>query len=191
MANPQPFTHGPGHIFPGVGPGKSPLYLGTATTTPRIELRPEVVAYFNSIYSPNVPMDWCDVGEQAYVFADVNRWNEADVLSKCQSRPNPGGQRGLHAAGDLGTVVIFEGFSYPLWIQFPYSTAKAAMSNAPAGYRFFNARLVGPDIIEPINMTPSSRRLIWHCLEAITAAPGNVTVSQLYDFNMTGLPQVA
>ena len=143
---PQGFVVGSCHIFAGVGSGRSFLYLGTAETTPRLEIRPEHVPFFNSIFSTRVPLDWCDQGAANVFMADINRLN-MPVATQLFSRPNPGGAFGVQAAGELGSLVIQEGYAYQLAIQFPYSS-KPAMSGGPggplqSGFTFLNARLVG------------------------------------------------
>lgn len=187
----QGFVTGACHIYPGIGAGKSYVYLGTAEMTPRLEIRPEHVPYFNSILSTRVPLDWCDQGFANVFMADINRLN-MPVAAGMFSRPNPGGVFGLQAAGDLGTLVIQEGFSYPLCIQFPYS-AKPAMQTGsggamPAGYVFANARLVGPDSWEPLNMTPLKIRFVWELLPTTTVGANNMTVAQYHVSQMPTLP---
>jgi hypothetical protein len=188
---PQPYVHGPGHLFPFIGAGKQPVYLGTAENTPRLEIRPAHTPYFNSIFSTRVPMDWNDQGAEAFLIADVNRWSEP-IYQALSSRPNPGGTPGLQAPGELGSVVIFEGLSFPLAIQFPYFFKQAMSAGGMVpGYRLLNVRLVGPDTLEPINMEPSKRRLIFHALPTISIGPNNSTITQLWDYNMSGLPTVS
>lgn len=188
---PQPWTHGPGHLFPWVGAGGgglTPAYLGTAEVTPRIEIRNANEPYFNSIFSTRVPMDWSDQGEEAFVYADVNRWAEA-VYEATMTRPNPFGTMGIRFGGEQGALSIFEGFAYPLTIQFPFQISHPAFASGLPGIRFLNCKLVGPDTWEPIGTTPSKRRLIWHCLPSVTIGPNNSIISQLYDFNL-GSPLV-
>lgn len=177
---------GPGFIYVGVGSAYAPVLLGTAEVSPRIEIQPAVVPYFNNIAGPNVPMDLVDVGQQAFVFCDMNRL-ESSVMAKVQSRPNFGGTRGTQAAGAMGSFAIYEGYTYPLWVQFPYS-AKSAMSDMEAGYHFFNAYMVGPDRLESIGMTPLKRMCVWHCLPTLSVGANNTVVSTLYDHSMSGLP---
>ncbi len=184
----QPWVTGPGHIFIANNVGGVPQYLGTAEVSPRIEIRPANTLYFNSIFSTRIPMDWSDQGEEAFTSVDLNRWDET-VYRQITSRPRFTGTRGTYAVGDFGTLVAFENYAYQVWIQFPNS-AKAAMTNMPAGYHFILSRLIGPDMIDPINTDPSKRRLVFHHLPLLAYGAGNLTVGVLYNHDMSALPQL-
>lgn len=186
----QPWVTGPGHIFAGVGAGKAPVYFGTAEATPRIDIRPAFTPYFNSLYSSKLPMDQVFDGEEIVISGDFTRWDEA-VLAAMQAlrASTTAAFRGAVPAGGYGTMQVFESFCYPLWVQFPYA-AKAAYSNMPAGYRVYNAILIGPDGVEPIGPTPSKRRLTWWGAPTLTVGAFNTTAGATYDHVMSGLPSV-
>ncbi len=186
----QPFVTGPGHIFIANNVGGSPQYLGTAETSPEIEINPEETPYFNSIFSTKIPMDWCDQGEQAFTTIDLNRWDET-IYRQIVSRPRFNGTRGSYAIGDFGTLVAFENYAFQVWIQFP-NVAKAAMSGdgMPAGYHFFLSRVIGPDRIAPINTDPSHRRVVFHHIPLLAYGLGNLIVGTLYNHDMSALPQL-
>lgn len=192
----QPYVTGPAHLYVGLGASFAPLYLGTAERTPRIEIRPAWDAVFNDIAGGKIPLDWLYEGEEAFVTADVTRWNEP-VYTLLSARPRTstaGAVQGQNVPGDIGTLLISENFAFPLWIQFPY-VGKAAMAagNLPPGYRFIAAWLEGPDDLDNLGTMARKTRLVFHCGRAYAlstnAAGGGMTFT-LYDHNMTGLPQI-
>jgi len=166
-----------------------PYYLGTARLSAVIEIERGWHPWHDDELGLSFAEDSLEEGEEAVVVVDINRWNEPVylVLSKITAQAGGAG-RGAWLAGDTGTSVMFEGFTYPLWLQFPYA-AKPAMAAGrggpmPAGYHFWNAVLYGPDRLEPLNHTPSERRLIWRCRRYLDAVSG---ISVLYDHDMTGV----
>ena len=185
----QPFVTGPAHLFCGLGSGGAAEYLGTAEVTPRIENDPQYMPLWNDIGATRIPTDICYQGEQAYVSADITRWNES-TYAKLAAHPRPNGTRGTNVGGDLGTLLLLEGFTFTLWIQFPYSALKAAYSTQPLGYRYANAYVLGPDVLEPLGTQPRKNRIIWHCLRLLAPSTNNSIAAFLYDNDTTGLPQI-
>lgn len=188
----QPFVRGPAHCFVGIGPGQTPVYLGTAERSPRIQIRPSWSPVFNDIAGQKVPFDWSFDGEEGYVVYDFTRWNEA-VWEACQTRPFPpiaGGITGTNVAGDIGTLMLTEGAGYPLWILFPY-TLKLAYATQPLGYHFFRTWLMGPDDLDENNTSAARIRGVWYCSRAPTLnIPAAGLNFSLYDGNMAGLPPI-
>lgn len=192
------YVSGPGHLYVGVDitPGrrtasqntsvtavKRPIYLGTAEKFPKITKRPNFKPTFVD-QGGEVPHDVAFMGEEAFVAADLSRYNEA-VYNSLSSRPrHQFGLRGFTGSQDIGTLMIAEGKAYPLWVHFPYAS-KAAFSDMPNGYHFFASYLIGPDELEPLGTTPRKVRLIWHCLRVYDPVAGNYLS---YDHDMTGLP---
>lgn len=181
---------GPGHMFVGLGPNKTPVYLGTAQITPRIEIRPSYSPYYNSVFSPSVPMDWLYQGEQGYLYADLNRKVDA-VYEQMLARPTytSPARRFANIEGDLGAMQIQEGKTYPFWIQFPYAN-KITMSHLRKGLRFYNAIPIGPDSYDNINVQDMVNRLILQFTPSLSVGVFNMTKAVLCDSDMTGLPVV-
>jgi len=155
-----------------------PFYLGSARVTPRIEIMRGWAPWRDDELGLSLPADELYEGEEALVVADINRWNEpvyAYIASMVAAQN--GYYRGVDVAGDVGTSMVMEGYSYPLWIQFPYAAKPAMAFGAggpmPAGYLFYNAALLGPDRLEPINYEPSERRLVWRCRRYLEVVSGD------------------
>lgn len=180
------YVTGPAHIFvqlPGIAGPQAYSYLGTAERYPKISIRPANEPVFNDI-GGKVPFDMAHMGEEAFVSADISRWNEP-VYAALAARPRPGsGTRGVNVAGDIGTLYVTEGFAYSLAVLFPYAAKLVyAAAGMPAGYRFLSSYLVGPDELEPLGTTPRKIRLMWHCLRTYDPSTGSLF---LYDHDMTG-----
>lgn len=167
----------------GVDVAVTPLYLGTAEKTPKITLRPAWREAFAD-QGGEVPHDVAFAGEEAFVSADISRWNET-TYNVLASRPShTAGARGASLLGEIGTLMVTEGRTAPLWVVFPYAL-KPAYASMPGGYHFVASFLVGPDELEPLGTNPRKIRLIWRCLRKYI--PGSGTY-QLYDHNVNGLP---
>jgi hypothetical protein len=186
---------GPAHIYCGVGPNKSPLYLGTAERYPKISIRPHFKPTFTDI-GGDVPFDMSFQGEEGFVSADISRWNEITyaIMAARPRHRHPLFPRGSTFNGDIGTLMLAEGAAYPIWVVFPYAAVnggKAAFADMPAGFRFVSSYLMGPDELEPLGTTPQKERLIWHCLRSFyITTGGNARQFLLYDHDMRGLPSI-
>src|SRR5579859_623880 len=88
-----PFVTGPAHMFVGTtrvtngvpqGAGVV-FYLGTSEGSPDIDIKPVYEPVYNDL-SGSTPFDLSYMGEEAYITADLTRWNEA-VYAAIQARP--------------------------------------------------------------------------------------------------------
>lgn len=186
MSAPQQWCTGPAHVFVGLGSGGAPLYFGSCERFPRPVFSPVFIENPNDI-AGGKPLDKSFQGEDAVLSGDFTRWDEP-MFAQMQARPNYGGTRGVVTGGGLGAFMGQEGYSYPVWIQYPYS-AKAAMNNLPAGYRFRQCWLEGPDHVEP-GTTPYKIRIMWYALPIYVPDTNNSIRAILYDHDMTGLPSI-
>jgi hypothetical protein len=178
---------GPAMFYAGVGPGGTPVFVGTCERAPNLQVRPAFVPHKNSI-AGDLANDQCFQGEEGWVTADLNRWDDS-ALALLQARANVGAPRGTYPAGTLGRMMLLEGAAYRLYVQFPFA-AKLAMIGMPAGYRWIAAYLAGPDDLTP--GTGANRfRLVWHALTVRWAGANNAPQGKLYDHDMTGLPLAA
>jgi hypothetical protein len=188
-----PYVTGPAFIFVGCGASYTPIFLGTAERSPRISIRDEYGEVFNDILGVKIPYDWSWQGEHAFITATINRFNEATVAAM-QARPNgPTGVRGYSVPGDVGTLMIGEGKTLPLWVTFPYY-AKATYSSAgmPPGYHFFATLLESPDDLDNLNTEGRKDTFIWHAVRLPFFSYGSISGmgAYLYDANVSGLPPV-
>jgi hypothetical protein len=135
------------------------------------------------------PFDHQYLGQAAMVSARFNRFRN-DLYLEMMSLPNPFGTPGLNPGGDLGTYLIQEGFAFPIWIQQPYASAKAAMSGLEAGLHYGAAFMLGPDEKTP-GMGQHEANCIFFCTPINTMDTNNTVKSILYDFSVSGLPTPA
>lgn len=201
----QQFSTGACHIFvsqggamvesPGQGTiqtalpfGAIPQYFGTAETRPRIDIRPEFTPVYDNDFG-GVARDQLYDGFDAIVAADTNYWDE-DIFRQMAARTRKVGSediRGIDWAGlSVGTLMVAEGMTFELWLQFPYGGTGQKFAKMPAGYHFFAAHLLGPDRIEP-GTAPKRIRLLWYCQRIKDTSTGDL---KLYDHDMSAVPSL-
>ena len=180
----QLWTTGPVHIFCGVGPSHAPLYLGTGEQAPRIDEEDENEPAMNDLSGSRDGHDESFQGTRAMIRVDLNRWNEA-VMARVRAVPDAGGTGGIMDFGSMGALWLTENLAYPVWLQFPYSTTKAAYAAAVDGYRFQAC------IPRSRGTQPGTRArkisLVWQAKKVYIPATGG---HLLYDHSMVGLPAV-
>lgn len=142
----QPYVTGAVHFFLGrtdtdqtpnaVGGSKKfgPDYIGTCEFSPRIQVDKVWVPLFNDLGGPIVPFDVSYAGKQAFIAADLTRWND-EVIQRFESAPKFGEQKLSDEISDMGTLVNTEGYNITVWVVFPYQRFPA-YSTMLAGYRF-------------------------------------------------------
>jgi hypothetical protein len=184
-------------------PGTNPVLLGTCEAGPRIVKRPRFREWHTSRRA-DVPETMIFTGEDALIFAPVN-WYDESVYARICARPFRNAPRGRIERGAEGTLMKEEGETYKLWLAFPYSTkintsldasapagpggfGLSVMKNMPAGYRYPNAYLLGPDVLDPLGSQARLTSLVFHAvLEEETEATKRQLYETLYDHNMTEL----
>lgn len=188
----QLYVTGPCDIYVGTTAGTA-LFLGHAERTPNAQIRPMFSPVFCDLYGQRIQADAIYDGEEGMISADLTRFNES-LYALIAARPNStgtGAARGTNLPGDIGTLMVAEGFAYPLFLRFPYAS-KAAFSTGsggamPAGYRFAACYLEGPDDLGPMATTNRRIRLNWHAVRTPFTVAGNPLGSVgmlLYDHNM-------
>jgi hypothetical protein len=169
---------------------RQPVYLGTAEASPRISDLPSFFSWYADEAGPGLPTDELYEGSEALISADINRWNEPVYAALAQTvNPAPGGAApGWDPFGAVGTSLVMEGFTHPLWVQFPYAI-KLAMGTRGlvGGYRFYNCKLIAPRMLDRLGHEPAVRRLVWKASRYYDLASG---ISGLYDTDMSGLPTI-
>ena len=164
-----------------------PIYLGTAETTPAIDIKRNFRPWYDDEMGTSEEADDLYEGESATVTAIINRWNEPvyAFLACLVNQRALGGLRGFNLPREIGTSMTLEGFAYPLWVQFPYfAKAVNALAGMPPCYRFFNARLSN-DRLEPLNNESRKTLLVWQCRRFLDVVSG---ASALYDHDMFNPP---
>ena len=163
---------------------KVPVYFGTAEETPEIELNPVLYRWRDDEGTEDDLYE----GEVGSVTAAGNRYNALvyEYLIARTHNVGVGGLTGVDLAGALGSSMVYEGSSYPLWVQFPMAAKGIyARQGHPFGYRFFNVYLQGPDKTRPINTDPTVRHCRWVCRRYYDPASGTAAT---YDHDMRNLP---
>lgn len=194
----QPWVTGPGHMYVGISGGNAPVYLGVCKTTPRINFTPRFSQVMSDTAGDQIPHDWIYSGKDANLFGDLTVWNWTTLLG-VMARPNPvitGFVTGLPPGfgtdsanltgvgqGSRGTLMVTEGWSYTLWVQFPYASKSAFGGFMPAGFRFPTSFLIGPDDFD-MGTKANEIRIAFH-MASKQAANGDWV---LCDGNMTALP---
>jgi hypothetical protein len=164
---------------PGGTGGGQPKYLGTAERAPRIRVRPAWHPVFNDIGGDQIPFDVQYMGEEAFISADLTRWDE-EVYKSIAHRL--GNVRGADNNEAVGTLMLLEGKTHEVYVKFPY-TSKAAFAGMPQGYHFVACILEGPDELDPLGTVARKINLMWHAIRKY--AGGHWT---LYDHEVGGLP---
>lgn len=191
----QPYVTGPCHIYVGISsnpprnpfnPSGSPVYLGTCRAAPRIQWDPAFEPVINDISGPRKPFDMIYLGKDAMISGDLTVWNWP-VWEQIKSLPNTALPSGAQEQGDIGSLMVLEGYSYPIWIHYPFHS-KAAMRDAGmvAGHRFAAGWLMGPIAEDPGNKS-NSAHVQFYAINAYDKATGKFLCS---DNNMTGIPTI-
>lgn len=177
----QQWSTGAAHIYvglPGVG---SPRYFGTAKNGPDQDVRPEYVPAMNDLAGPTLPLDEMYVGQDVVIGATMTRWDES--IHAALAAIIAGNDRGTDGNLDRGTLMIHEGFTFPLWVTYPFS-ALGAYDGLPEGYHFFACKLISPYRLPP-GIRPYEVTFTFHALGVYQKNGGGFKV---YDHNVAGLP---
>lgn len=143
-----------------------PVFLGTCERVPLIRLEQHWQPFIRDDGGLSVPYELIYDSEEAWVYAEINRYNEP-VLKAVQDRCfQIGGPalRGFDREEDVGTLARTEGVAYPLWLSFPYagklSYGRAGM---PPNYVFPQVVAFGPEEMS-LGHRPRKNRLVWRAL---------------------------
>jgi len=186
---PPPPVQPPAQLVAGLAlQNRLPVYLGTAEITPTIDIERFFLPWYDDEMGTSDPADELYEGDSATVTALVNRWYEPvyAFLACLVNRAPLGGLRGFNLPQEIGSSLVMEGFTSPLWVQFPFF-AKTVMGGdgfMPPCYRFFNAHLTN-DRLEPLNHEPRKTLLVWQCKRYLDVVSG---ASGLYDHDMFNPP---
>jgi len=160
----QPYVTGPVPVWIGLALGNSPLFLGYAERTPRIQWRPQYADLFVDVGGTKVPFDVVKQGTDAMVTVDLTYIQQSTyaLLGLATAKFTSIG-------GDLGTLMAHEqgspgsvGTGFPIWLPFRYR-AKITMRTMEAGYRFLCGFCVNDDI-DQMGTVPIRKRLVFHCI---------------------------
>lgn len=212
----QAYVSGPVHCYVGVDPKEGsadllngggrdpnkskPIYLGTFQDAPKILTNSQWSPMMNDLWGQTSPFDMSYQGVYADIFGELTVWNWP-VLTLCQTRPNVALTEGADNILSIGTMMVTEGYAYPLWLHFPYYQLKgefgglAGKTNAPPGYRYHAAWLMGPEE-EDLGTKPNKVFVHFRGIRRVGSYAGGGatdTTNQfiLRDRNMNGIPALA
>lgn len=172
------YETGPVHVYVGASlvsvltlPTKAQtFYLGTGEIAPDIIKQVKFDPVFNDL-GGSLPWDYLFQGEEAVVPINLTVFNWAilnDLNAAITNTP------GFNAASEIGTLMVTEGYSFHLFLQFPYYSYKAIFStaNMVAGYHFY-AAFVDSVVIQP-GTKANKARINFKCVRVYQpASTGN------------------
>lgn len=193
---------GPVQLYAGIGGtagSRSAVWLGTAQGDVKVTEQVAKIPVYNSVGGRTFPTDEMYDGEIHFISFILNRVDPAVLMQMVLSSPDPFAASAVVAGQPptnlIGTLYGTEGYSFPFWLVFPYSSKFAGM---PAGRRYWNCSIESPKDIDfgAKELAPS---LIIKAMRAWTTAQsplnGSAVLSGtfaskfiLYDDNVTGLP---
>lgn len=166
-----------------------PVYLGCATDVATVQHEPAYYPWYDDEQGQALPADELYEGCDTFIRASFNYLNDLvyQFLATRVIRAPFAGRPGIDYGGDVGTSMQYEGFSYPVWLQFP-NAAKAVFGGRGlvGGMRFYSCKLVD-DALDDKGHEPMERALVWRASRWLDLTTG---VSGQFDFDMTGLPAV-
>lgn len=184
-----PFVPGPAPIWLG-GAGLQPFFLGWSERGVSFDLNPNWMPYYCDLGGAE-PMDYSYQGQGGTISFTLVRWNPASlIIIEDYVGAFPGTSAGIDVAGEMGTLMSYEGLALSCWIGFPY-TAKLAYSNNILGYHFYRVIIERESLPErgarpaKVNMTLRAVRQL-----VMTQATQNGLVAGslgLYDNDMTAI----
>lgn len=165
----QLYATGPVSVLVGCSPSGPPLFLGHGESAPDIDTEVRYVP-FHSDSAGEVPAEKFWAGESGRVSVDLVRfnWRVLDIIrARGRGRNFPAITPGFADAGQVGTPMLTNGCSYPLYLMFPFA-AKAVYNVAangalPPGYRFL-AAMLDPDRSVVGSATAAKIHLEWDCI---------------------------
>lgn len=179
----QLLTPGPTYLQVGTGAAGVLEHLGWTERGIRGTFDGGFEDVMTDVSGTRVPFDILYQGEQAFITADLNLYDEL-ILNKVNPR-RLGDTEGVVATTAVGSLLRLEGFMFRLLIFCPYS-AKAAFANMRPAYNFLKAHL---DAAREIEL--SSRVKIVRCIfRAIPDWSQTSGGGILYNFSTTGIVAV-
>lgn len=159
----QGFVPGPCQVFVGTGTSKAWEFLGLSEDGVQLQLLSSFEDIYNDAGGPMVPIDVQWMGEQAYMSMTMNKYNES-VLQKCAARRvGTGIVPGACEVNGLGSLMIAEGFAYPILLLFPYR-AKTFQNNVIVPCYNFSAGWLQDDFSIPLSVRLKRPRVIFRAI---------------------------
>lgn len=182
----QPYSTGVTFVYLGVGSSGTPAFFGTAESYPKHERRVDIEYLMNDVGGRKKPVDVSFQGMDASLSLTMTVWDEGvaqilENLPRFELSPNTS-PPGTWSFADMGTLMAFEGYAIPIWLQYNYAK-KAAYSKLAPGYHYYNALPL--TLGDENGAAPMKRIFSFYVWPATNFSAKTQT---LFDYNMTGLP---
>jgi|HubBroStandDraft_3_1064219.scaffolds.fasta_scaffold329365_1 hypothetical protein len=188
----QVFTTGPVELWAGVAGSSAspqPAFIGHGERAPRVEIVQNFKPVMCDLSGDMEQYDAMFMLGHAIIEVDLIRSNIAPLFAM-QAQPNPWNAvtlpAGLNAVGDVGTIMLTEGFAPPLWVRWPYSL-KASMFGLPNGLHFFRTYLLGPNL-HTMGTVPYKFRALFYAMSVYQISGPVAGGFACYDGIMSALP---
>lgn len=166
----QLYVPGPVQIFVGTGAGGAYQFLGYSEqeTGTRFDSAWEDV--YSDATGPMIPLDTQYFGEQAYISSTLTKYNEA-ILQQLTPRV-PGLTAGAMANGEVGTLMLTEGYAVKLFLYCPYSQKSVfSLGGMVAGY-VFAASWLADSFEVPLSVRVKKPRIVMRCIPVANTVQG-------------------
>ena len=166
----QLYVPGPIQIFVGTGASGAYQFLGWSEqeTGTRFDSAWEDV--FADVSGPMVPLDVQYFGEQGYVSSTLTRYNEA-VLQLLTPRV-PGLTAGQMQNGQVGTLMITEGYAIKLFLYCPYISKTVFAAGSMVGGYVFGAAWLADTFEVPLSVRVKKPRIVMRAVPVWNAPAG-------------------
>ena len=180
---------GPVQWHVGVGAAGALSFLGWAEGDTRISLAAAEDEIRTDLGGPAIPSDVQFMGEQAFISCDLSRWDKA-VLKKLKSRlpsaNNSNVSGGTYSVGQMGALMIAEGYAVRLLLKGGYSAKNLNSGDLPIWN--FLAAWPTSNLDVGISTRASRFRLTMRAIPVIDWGTGSST---LYNQDVTGIPSIS
>jgi|SRR5581483_8015192 len=174
------FVPGAAEIHCGVGNSGALQFAGWSEAGVRISVQSFWEDVKSDLGGPMRATDVQRMGCQAFISLDLKiiNWDTWFLIAG-------GGNDGIAAAGDTGTLMVGEDIAYRILVYRPKSQTKRnkALGMIPA-YNFFAGWLAGPDDIDN-SMRAMKQRCVFRAIETVDVATQQWS---LYDHTFAGKP---
>lgn len=171
----QFYVPGPAQVYTGTGASAAWQFLGW--TIQGVEGR--LMASFEDVRADYggtmVPVDSQFMGEQAFVPMVLSQYVESVLSTVLKRRVGSGVTAGAIEAGGIGSLMIGQGYYFPLLIIAPYNSLSPFNTMVPCWW--FKAAWLNDETTQPTSVRVKNPQLIFRCLPLWNAPAGT---AQLY-----------
>lgn len=182
----QGYVPGPAQVFVGTGASAAYEWLGYSQDGVDVQLIASYRDVFSDFGGPDVPVDSQFMGESGFISMTLNKYNETVLQELAGRRVGTGITPGQIEAQGLGSLMIAEGYAYPICIKCPYNTKSFQTGLIVPGYAF-SAGWLHDNFEVRLSVIMKAPRLIFRVLPVWNGV--NLTAS-LYTNTLPTLPSI-